>query len=147
MESSNEYDTTATVKIDDKITEAFYQQYNGNLNWWNPTPLLQDLEMNTVSNGKHQLSLEFKENPSRCKPLAVRALADDAEWDTTYNYVDFITDFQFQGNKMQGAFEVPKGLGKKYTKLVFEMEVFWHRHKKDVCYFASGLYYFGVELV
>lgn len=144
MEHSNEYDRTVTVKIDDKIVDSVHIQYDGEHIWWDPTPFLEDLKTDTVSRDEHQVSLEFKEKPIRCTPQAVRVFTKDWEWGHD-NYLGSITDFQWQGKKAQAAFDIPEGLDEKYSRLIFEIEVAWHRHEKDVCYFASGLYYFGVD--
>ena len=146
MEHSREYDTTVTVKIDDKEAETSYIAYDGLELWWDPEPFIEHLETNAVSKGEHQLSLEFKEGLSRCKPNFIRLLTIDGKW-SSKALDEIIVDFQCQGNSAQGTFQIPEGIEKEYSKLYFEMDVAFHIHKKGVCYSGNGLYYFGVELV
>ena len=58
-----------------------------------------------------------------------------------------IVDFQYQGNNAQGVFKILEGMEKEYSRLCFQTRAVFHIHKKGVCHYGNGLYYFGVELV
>ena len=146
MKHSREYDTTVTVKIDDKEADKFYFRYDSKEFWIYPESGMELLEVNAVSKGEHKLSLEFKEGLSRCKTNSIRLLTIDGKW-SSKALDEIIVDFQCQGNSAQGTFQIPEGIEKEYSKLYFEMDVAFHIHKKGVCYSGNGLYYFGVELV
>lgn len=146
MKHSREYDTTVTVKIDDKEADNFYFRYDSKEFWIYPESGMELLEVNAVSKGEHKLSLEFKEGLESCEITAVRVLKKDGTWG--YEKMDsVIVGFQCQGNNAQGVFKILEGMEKEYSRLCFQTRAVFHIHKKGVCYSGNGLYYFGVELV
>lgn len=146
MEHSREYDITVTVKIDDKEADKFYFRYDSKEFWIYPESDMDFLEVNAISKGEHNLSLEFKKGLESCEITAVRVFKNDGTWGYE-KIASVMVDFQYQGNSVQGTFQILEGMEKQYSKLCFQMRAVFHFHKKGICHYGNGLYYFGVALV
>ena len=79
MKQSREYDTTVMITINGKEADNFYFRYDSKEFWIYPEPDMELLEVNAVSEGEHQLSLEFKEGLESCEITAVRVLKKDGD--------------------------------------------------------------------